>query len=301
MRANCALAAWPNPFGIRWKMRKNPLIATCLAALSIGSHLFAQAQFEPVKPETVQTRLGLYQGNDQMREAAPFRTFADAGCPPSNLSEQPVSKGKAPNVICVLPGYTAEEIVIGAHFDHVPEGSGVVDNWSGASLLPSLFQSLLGLKHNHTFVFVGFTGEESGEIGSNYYVDHLSKSELGEVKLMITIDSIGLGPTKVWVSRSDKHAVGLLKATANAMKLPLDGVNVHGGESDEEAFIRRGVKTITIHSLTNQNIRVLHSRLDAPTAISFPDYYDTYRLLAGYLAVLDTQPNTEPSRSAEEH
>lgn len=80
------------------------------------------------------------------------------------------------------------------------------------------------------------------------------------------------------------------------MKLPIDGVNVEGfGESDEEPFIRRGVKTITIHSLTNQNSRVLHSELDALTALSLHDYYDTYRLLAAYLAVLDRQLGPEAS------
>jgi peptidase M28-like protein len=283
-------------------MRKGLFVRTCLAQLFVSFQLFAQVRFEVANSEVVQTRLGLYKGNDQVREVALFKTFVDAGCPPANLSEQPVPKRKEPNVICVLPGNTAEEIIIGAHFDHVSEGTGVVDNWSGASLLPSLFQSLLGSKHQHTFLFIGFTGEESREVGSSFYVQSLSNGELNEIKLMITLDSIGLGPTKVWVSRSDKHAVELLNGTAHAMKLPLEGVNVDGfGESDEEPFIRRGVKTITIHSVTNENKRVLHSGLDTLTAISFHDYYDTYRLLAGYLAVQDRQESTEPSGSAQDH
>jgi hypothetical protein len=80
------------------------------------------------------------------------------------------------------------------------------------------------------------------------------------------------------------------------MKLPLAGVNIDGfGTSDEEPFLRRGVKTITIHSLTNETKEVLHSWRDSPTAISFNDYYETYRLLAGYQAVLDTQLDAEPA------
>ncbi|HXS74982.1 MAG TPA: M28 family peptidase [Terracidiphilus sp.] len=268
----------------------------------MGFQLFAQMRPEVVDSEIVKTRLGLYKGSDQVREAALFKTFVDAGCPAANLSEQPVPKRKEPNLICVLPGDTAEEIIIGAHFDHVSEGSGVVDNWSGASLLPSLFQSLLGSKHKHTFRFIGFTGEESREVGSGFYVQSLSNVQLNEIKLMITLDSIGLGPTKVWVSRSDKHAVALLNGTAHAMKLPLGGVNVDGfGESDEEPFIKRGIKTITIHSVTEENKRVLHSEFDTLTAISFHDYYDTYRLLAGYLTILDRQESTGPSGAPQEH
>lgn len=275
-------------------MRRGLLTVIVLFQFSFALHLPAQIRFEVVKPEIVQARLARYRGNDLQREATLFKSFVEAGCPAANLSEQPVPKRKQPNVICVLPGDTAEEVVVGAHFDHVPAGSGVVDNWSGASLLPSLFQSLLGSRHKHTFAFIGFTGEEDGEIGSDFYVKSLSTAELSRIKLMVTIDTIGLGPTEVWVSRSDRKAVGLLNATAQLMKLPLIGVNVDGfGESDEEPFIKRGVRTITVHTVTNENKRVLHSELDRLAAINLQDYYNTYRLLAGFLAELDLRESTE--------
>ena len=283
-------------------MRRGLLTAIVLVHFSLALHLPAQVRFELVKSEIVQARLARYRGNDREREATLFRTFVEAGCAAEHLSEQPVPKRKRPNLICVLPDDSPDEIIVGAHFDHVSDGSGVVDNWSGASLLPSLFQSLLGSRHKYTFVFVGFTSEEEGEIGSDFYVKSLSGSELSQIKLMITIDNIGLGPTEVWVSRSDRKAVGLLNATAQLMKLPLFGVNVDGfGESDEEPFIKRGVRTITVHSVTNENKRVLHSELDTLSAIKFSDYYDTYRLLAGFLAELDGQRSTESSASGEAH
>jgi Iap family predicted aminopeptidase len=66
-------------------------------------------------------------------------------------------------------------------------------------------------------------------------------------------------------------------------------MNVNGfGRSDEESFIQKGVCTITVHSVTPGTAHVLHSPSDSPTAIRFSDYYDTYLLLASYLAVLDT-------------
>ncbi len=274
-----------------------------LSGLCLGSRLSAQARFNPVSEEIAKTRLNLYQGEDTTREEALRSLFADAGCSTSNLSEQVVPRHKEKNVVCVLPGETLNTILVGAHFDHVPEGSGIVDNWSGASLLPSLFQSLAPYKHKYTFVFVGFMGEELGEIGSSFYVSKLSKSDISQISLMVTIDSVGLGPTKVWASRADKTALDLLADTAIALKLPLAGVNVDGhGESDEESFIRRKVKTITIHSLTNENSRVLHSKLDAPAAINFHDFYDTYHLLSGYLAVLDWKLGAQtPSATAQPH
>jgi Zn-dependent M28 family amino/carboxypeptidase len=149
---------------------------------------------------------------------------------------------------------------------------------------------------------VGFTGEESGELGSRFYVHRLSKVEVSRVQLMITIDSIGLGPTMVWASRSDKSAVNLLGGAAHAMNLPIGIVNVDGfGESDEEPFIERKVKTITIHSLTVKTSHILHTAQDAPNAISFHDYYDTYQLLAGYLALLDDRLSADTTTERPEN
>ena len=107
---------------------------------------------------------------------------------------------------------------------------------------------------------------------------------------MVNMDSLGLGPTKVWVSQSDPLLVNRLGQLAQLMNLPMGGMNVDGfGESDEESFIREKVCTITIHSVTPETIHVLHTTADQPSAVRFNDYYDTYHLLAAYLAVLDTQ------------
>jgi hypothetical protein len=56
--------------------------------------------------------------------------------------EQPIKGSKLPNVICTLPGQTDSVILVGANFDHAEVGDGVIDNWSGASMLPSLYQAL---------------------------------------------------------------------------------------------------------------------------------------------------------------
>jgi Zn-dependent M28 family amino/carboxypeptidase len=255
----------------------------------LAANLFAQTQYNAVKENVVKQRLDLYLGNDTKRETALIQLFTQAGCIAPNLSEQPVPSRKQPNVICVLPGSTAETIVVGAHFDHVSAGDGVVDNWSGASLLPSLLQSLIGSPRKHTFVFVGFTGEEEGLLGSAYYVQQLSPDQLSKIEAMINLDTLGLGPTKIWVSQSDPRLVNGLANLAHSMNLPVAGVNINGfGESDEESFIAQKVCTLTVHSLTLQTAYVLHRPDDNPSAMRFSDYYETYRLLAAYLTLLDT-------------
>ena len=117
---------------------------------------------------------------------------------------------------------------------------------------------------------------------------------------MLTIDSIGMGPTKVWVSRSDPSAVRLLAGVSHSLKLPIAEMNLDGfGESDEEPFFKHKVRTIVIHSLDPENKGVLHSARDNFSAISFKDYIDTYQLLAGYLAVANVRLRPEsPTDSA---
>ncbi len=251
----------------------------------------AQISFNFVKQDTVRQRLSLYKGNDTKREAALKQLFSDAGCGSSSLTEQVIPQKKQPNVICVLPGMTDQTIVVGAHFDHVDRGDGVVDNWSGASLLPSLFQGLATQPLKHTFVFVGFSGEEAGLLGSQFYVKQLSEPQRSKIEAMINLDTLGLGPTEVWLSQSDPRLTKLLNGLALNMRIPLSGMELNGfGESDEESFIREKVCTLVVHTLTPSTAHILHQSTDNASAIHFSDYFDTYRLLSAYLTVLDSQP-----------
>src|ERR1700748_2382402 len=120
---------------MKWK--KLNCVLTSVALLG-ATYLISQLHYPQVDPPVVRQRLDLYKGNDAAREATLMRLFSEAGCSGANLSEQSVPGRKQPNVICVRPGTTRATIVVGAHFDHISEGDGIADNWSGASLLPSL-------------------------------------------------------------------------------------------------------------------------------------------------------------------
>jgi Zn-dependent M28 family amino/carboxypeptidase len=112
------------------------------------------------------------------------------------------------NVVGILPGSDPklknEAIVIGAHYDHLGlggEGSlapregeihhGADDNASGtAGVLELARMFTQGPKPRRTIVFVAFSGEEEGLIGSNYYVNH-PVVPLANTVAMINMDMIG--------------------------------------------------------------------------------------------------------------
>ena len=113
------------------------------------------------------------------------------------------------NVIGMLPGSDPklkdEAIVIGAHYDHLGRGGegslapregdihhGADDNASGVAGLLELARLLSSQnpKPRRTIVFIAFSGEEEGLIGSNYYVKH-PVMPLANTVAMINMDMIG--------------------------------------------------------------------------------------------------------------
>ena len=198
---------------------------------------------------------------------------------------------KQPNDICVLPGSSDKAIIVGAHFDHISRGNGVVDNWSGASLLPSLYESLKIEPRKHTYIFTGFTDEEFRVRWDPYfYVRQMTKEQVAATDAMVNMDTLGLAPTEVWASHSDKRLNGAIASVAKQLHVPVTGMNVERiGSTDSEQFAARKIPSITIHSLTQEawNARILHTSNDKLSAMKLDEYYETYRLVAAYIAFLD--------------
>jgi peptidase M28-like protein len=266
-----------------------------LCLLASGPLRFGFAQERPIRfirveQELIESRLRQYAQSNADRESNLKRLFMDAGCSNDHLVEQPVKHLPLPNVICTLPGTGDSVIIIGAHFDHVKRGDGVVDDWSGAGLLPSLYQSLKGDPRTHTIVFIGFSGEEQGLVGSDFYVKQLAPEQIAKIRVMIDLDCLGLGPTNIWLRHSDEKLANVLNSIANSMGLKLAVVNADQvGDEDSTSFRKRGVPTVMLHSITQGTLPLIHSDRDTLDAIRSDDYYDSYRLLASYLSYLDVK------------
>ena len=140
------------------------------------------------------------------------------------------------NVIGILPGSDPklkdEAIVIGAHYDHLGRGvdgslaqregeihHGADDNASGTAGLLELARmfSTQKPKPRRTIVFIAFSGEEEGLIGSNYYVNH-PVVPIANTVAMINLDMVGrlnekklvvggVGTAQEWRSMLEAHNV----------------------------------------------------------------------------------------------
>ncbi len=174
--------------------------------------------------------------------------------------------GRVRNVIGVLPGNDPalgrEAIVIGAHYDHLGRGEfgslrperrgeihpGADDNASGAAGLAALARAFAAAPRlRRTLIFVGFTGEEAGLLGSGHYVTQ-PRVALADTALMINLDMIGrLGDRALTVFGTDTgnglDAVVREAAERAGVKLSL-APSGGFGPSDHASFTAKGIPTL---------------------------------------------------------
>src|SRR6266566_6368816 len=113
------------------------------------------------------------------------------------------------NVVAILPGASptlrGEVVLVGAHYDHLglggfgamdPDSTGRVhngadDNASGTAALLEVARQLAGRKPARTVVFVAFSGEELGTLGSSYFVQHPVPQPVDSIYVMLNVDMVG--------------------------------------------------------------------------------------------------------------
>ena len=166
------------------------------------------------------------------------------------------------NVVGILPGTDPklknEAIVIGAHYDHLGRGGegslapregeihhGADDNASGTAGMLELARIFSAQKPRRTIVFIAFSGEEEGLIGSNYYVNH-PVVPLANTVAMINMDMIGRETQK-------KLIVGGV-GTAQEWRTMIDAKNIVPTATASLAVPGVGSANLAINVPVNVNV-----------------------------------------------
>jgi hypothetical protein len=161
------------------------------------------------------------------------------------------------NIIGILPGETDEFIVIGAHMDHLGLVDGQVypgadDNASGTAGLVAGARAFakLQMKLRRSIVFIAFSGEEMGLLGSLHFVTYPT-IDLGKVKFMLNMDMIGRYREQVDVIGFEKTIEGQAIVRELLAKTQLNGHflgEAATGRSDHMPFKQMGIPTGTFHT-----------------------------------------------------
>ena len=99
------------------------------------------------------------------------------------------------NLIAEMPASTdtGKTVVIGAHYDTVPDSPGANDNASGVAAIMTIARQVAGNSYPFKVRFVLFGAEEVGLFGSRHYVDTLGPEEIDDTVAMLNFDSVGSG------------------------------------------------------------------------------------------------------------
>ncbi|MBN4070789.1 DUF4910 domain-containing protein [Olleya sp. AH-315-F22] len=108
------------------------------------------------------------------------------------------------NVLGFINNNANRTIVIGAHFDHLGFGSegslhrgeekeihnGADDNASGVAVMLNLASKLKETNKGNNYLFMAFSGEEMGLLGSNYFVKNAT-IHIDSINYMLNMDMVG--------------------------------------------------------------------------------------------------------------
>lgn len=151
-------------------------------------------------------------------------------------------------------------VVVGAHYDHLGRGGpgdanrgalhpGADDNASGVAVLLECARRLAeegGLAH--PVVFIAFSGEEKGLLGSAYYVEH-PVLPLGGCIGMVNLDTVGRlfdGPLTVFGTATAREWPHVLRGINYGFGFELALPENDPGASDQASFVGRGVAAVQI-------------------------------------------------------
>lgn len=137
------------------------------------------------------------------------------------------------NVAGYLDYGAATTVVIGAHYDHLGYGddgslyrgepaihNGADDNASGTAALIELARALKSSNNkSNNYLFLAFSGEEKGLLGSNYFVKHPTIN-LKTVNYMMNMDMVGR------LKKEERTLTVLGTGTSPAWKEVIEKINI---------------------------------------------------------------------------
>ena len=203
-----------------------------------------------------------------------------------NIDQKLKLKVKQKNIIAIVPGNCDSILVFSAHYDHLGKMGnevyfpGASDNASGTSLMLALANYYKQIETNkYTMVFIAFSGEEAGLLGSQYFVDH-PLVNLKKIKFLTNIDIAGDATNGITVVNGSvfKNQFDLLNTVNNEANL-LPEIRSRGKApiSDHYFFSEKNIPCFFIY--TNGGKGYYHDIFDQAKELSLNNIDGLYNLL----------------------
>ncbi len=172
---------------------------------------------------------------------------------------------KLKNIVGIIPGTDPElkdaPLVISAHYDHLGLGwpdvrkgnkgkihNGADDNASGVAVMLELIKTTAkSLKPARTVIFVAFTAEEAGLVGSRYFVNNYKNFLIEKIIANLNLDSVGrMFDNKLIVinSNSAREWKFIFMGTEFTTGVATELITQNLDASDQVAFLEKGIPAV---------------------------------------------------------
>ncbi len=219
-----------------------------------------------------------------MTATGSFITLSDADAEAEVIAREAVTS----NVAMMLKGSTLtnEYVIVGAHYDHLGMGGpgsssrtpdtiavhyGADDNASGVALMIELAERLASGRDGHArnIVFVAFSGEEMGLLGSKYFAENMGVDP-AKVNLMVNLDMVGrLREGNGLQVGGVGTAAGLRDAVASfndTTLLSLSFTEEGYGPSDHSSFYGKDIPVLVFTTGAHLDY---HTPMDTPDKLNY--------------------------------
>ncbi len=212
-----------------------------------------------------------------------------------------------PNVLAWIEGSDPElrneYLVIGAHLDHLGKQGdtiyfGADDNGSGSTAVLSIARAMAlnPVKPKRSVLFIWFTGEEMGLLGSGYYCDN-PILPLDDMICMLNVDMVGRNEEKADEAAADNvntiHLIGskqgdpalhdvIMRANQHVnFQFEYDEEGVFG-RSDQANFYRKANKSVAFlfggfhpdyHQPSDQPTKINYDKIAAAARLFYTTIY----------------------------
>ena len=179
--------------------------------------------------------------------------------------EQNDSTTTGRNVLGYINNNAENTIVIGAHYDHLGQGgagslhrgeqavhNGADDNASGVAVMLNLAGKLKESNTNNNYLFMAFSGEEIGLLGSNYFVKNAT-IPTDKINYMLNMDMVGRLKSDSTLAVYGVGTSPILKQTVTSTNTNFNLIQTESGvgPSDHTSFYLSDIPVL--HFFTGQH------------------------------------------------
>ena len=166
---------------------------------------------------------------------------------------------------------------------------GANDNGSGTAAVLDMARYYKKNPCKYTMVFMCFTGEEAGLLGSTWFTEH-PLFPLEKIKFVIDLDMIGTGEKGAAIVNGDIPEYQKIKETFQAINLQKEyfsDLKIRGESknSDHYPFHAKGVKAVFFYTMGANTY--YHSPSDVVGNLSLTGYIPLFGLITDFVATYE--------------